>query len=231
MANETSVSTQCLNGSHMISRSDYYYDDGRITCEERQQTSQNFLQQVWTYVASDQHQLVVGSPVMISETLLPIQLDELLTFLIPVSLTQLLLCLVLSLLLKEAFRNLEKMKTRENMSVLELLKTVLTGSQKKLRTPRGPRPFPIIGSAHLLDGHAVPFAGFTKLREKYGDIFSFQLGSLNCVVINNVKLINEAFQDKGTDFDGRPDFKRFQMLFGGDKDNGNGINSAYINYA
>ena len=100
--------------------------------------------------------------------------------------------------------------------------------RRRLRWPRGPRSYPILGSAVWLDGHDVPFAGFTELQKIYGDIFSFQLGSMSCVVINSVKLIHEAFVEKGVDVDERPDFKRFKMLFNGDKDNGKVTKSPFF---
>lgn len=83
----------------------------------------------------------------------------------------------------------------------------------------GPRPWPIIGSLHLLDKYKTPFQVFTELSKLYGDVFSIDLGTSRCVVVNNFKLIKEVLIAKGADFGGRPDFIRFHKLFGGDRNN------------
>ncbi|KAL3289710.1 hypothetical protein HHI36_023110 [Cryptolaemus montrouzieri] len=90
---------------------------------------------------------------------------------------------------------------------------------KKSSTAPGPKPWPIIGSIHLLGQHETPFQAFTELSKIYGDIFSINLGTIPCVVVNNFKLIREVLVTKGADFGGRPDFMRFHKLFGGDRNN------------
>jgi ubiquitin len=56
--------------------------------------------------------------------------------------------------------------------------------------------------------------------QEYGDIFSIRLGATDCVVVNNLDLRDEVLISKANDFDGRPHFERFRILFGGDKQNG-----------
>lgn len=90
---------------------------------------------------------------------------------------------------------------------------------KKSSTAPGPKPWPIIGSIHLLGQHETPFQAFTELSKIYGDIFSINLGTVPCVVVNNLPLIKEVLVTKGADFGGRPDFMRFHKLFGGDRNN------------
>ncbi|XP_044765927.1 cytochrome P450 307a1 [Coccinella septempunctata] len=90
---------------------------------------------------------------------------------------------------------------------------------KKTSTAPGPRPWPIVGSIHLLGQHETPFQAFTELSKIYGDIFSINLGTVPCVVVNNLQLIKEVLVAKGADFGGRPDFMRFHKLFGGDRNN------------
>lgn len=85
--------------------------------------------------------------------------------------------------------------------------------------PPGPRPWPFIGSLHLLGQHETPFQAFTALSKVYGDVFSITLGSTPCVVVNNFKLIREVLISKGAEFGGRPNFVRFHKLFGGDRNN------------
>ena len=87
----------------------------------------------------------------------------------------------------------------------------------------GPKPWPIIGSLHLMAAAQakgkVPYAAFTDLKKIYGDVFSITLGTTKCVVINSIDSVREVLINKDSDFDGRPDFKRFDALFGGDKQN------------
>lgn len=83
----------------------------------------------------------------------------------------------------------------------------------------GPRPWPVIGSLHLIGGYETPFQAFTYLSKLYGDVFSIDLGTSRCIVVNNFKLIKEVLVSKGADFGGRPDFIRFHKLFGGDRNN------------
>ncbi|XP_063231353.1 cytochrome P450 307a1-like [Bacillus rossius redtenbacheri] len=85
--------------------------------------------------------------------------------------------------------------------------------------PPGPTPWPVLGSLHLLGSHDNPFQAFTALSAQYGDIFSITLGSAPCVVVNTFELIKEVLVTKGSHFGGRPDFIRFHMLFGGDRNN------------
>lgn len=83
----------------------------------------------------------------------------------------------------------------------------------------GPRPWPLIGSLHLLGGSETPFQAFSALSKLYGNVFSIDLGTSRCVVVNNFRLIKEVLITKGADFGGRPDFLRFHKLFGGDRNN------------
>merc|ERR1711936_1223196 len=82
-----------------------------------------------------------------------------------------------------------------------------------------PRPFPILGSLHLMHGYRIAYAAFSKLTREYGNVFSMKLGSSWCVVVNDTKTIKEVLITKGAHFDGRPNLKRFAFLFGGDKEN------------
>ena len=87
----------------------------------------------------------------------------------------------------------------------------------------GPKPLPIIGSLHLMAAAQIkgmiPYAAFTSLKEIYGNVFSITLGTTKCIVVNDEKSVREVLINKDSDFDSRPDFKRFDALFGGDKQN------------
>lgn len=84
----------------------------------------------------------------------------------------------------------------------------------------GPRPWPVIGSLHLMANFTkYPFEAFTNLQKVYGSIFQIRLGSSNAVVIHSEEDKKEVLVTKGDHFDGRPDFKRFDVMFGGDRRN------------
>ena len=87
----------------------------------------------------------------------------------------------------------------------------------------GPKPWPIIGSLHLMAAAQlkglIPYAAFTALKNIYGNVFSITLGTTKCIVVNDEKSVREVLISKDSDFDSRPDFKRFDALFGGDKQN------------
>ncbi|XP_018330366.1 cytochrome P450 307a1-like [Agrilus planipennis] len=100
-----------------------------------------------------------------------------------------------------------------------LLVWCLSEPKKKKNLPPGPKPWPVIGSLHLLGQHETPFQAFTALSKLYGDIFSITLGATPCVVVNNFDSIREVLITKGAEFGGRPDFMRFHKLFGGDRNN------------
>ena len=86
-------------------------------------------------------------------------------------------------------------------------------------SPPGPIAWPVIGSLHLIAKYEVPFEAFTALSNIYGDIFSITLGTTPCVVVNSFPLIKEVLITKGPHFGGRPNFIRYDILFGGDRDN------------
>ncbi|KAF5284940.1 hypothetical protein FQA39_LY16895 [Lamprigera yunnana] len=72
---------------------------------------------------------------------------------------------------------------------------------------------------HLLGGYEVPYQAFTNLGKKYGNVIKLKLGNVNSVVINGYESIREVLVTKGHYFDSRPNFERYQQLFGGDKQN------------
>ena len=111
---------------------------------------------------------------------------------------------------------------RQLKSVLERRRSVNGKDQVVAQSkgaPPGPRPWPIIGSLHLLAKYEVPFEAFTQLSKMYGDLFSITLGGTQCVVVNSFPLIKEVLIAKGPHFGGRPNFIRYDILFGGDRDN------------
>lgn len=88
--------------------------------------------------------------------------------------------------------------------------------------PEAPTPkfrLPIIGHLHLLGGYKVPYQAFTALGEKYGSVIKLKLGNVDGLVVNGQDHIREVLFTKGSHFDSRPDFERYQRLFGGNKNN------------
>ncbi|XP_077302978.1 spook isoform X2 [Arctopsyche grandis] len=83
----------------------------------------------------------------------------------------------------------------------------------------GPKPFPIIGSAHLLSGSESPFVKMTELSNIYGDILSITIGATKCVVVSSVETIRSVLLQNGKYFDGRPNFMRFHKLFADNRQN------------
>ncbi|XP_065339920.1 cytochrome P450 307a1-like [Cloeon dipterum] len=83
----------------------------------------------------------------------------------------------------------------------------------------GPHAWPVLGNLHMLGGHQTPFHAFTALARRFGPIYRLRLGVSRCVVVSSYALIKEVLISKGAHFGGRPDFTRFNQLFGGDRDN------------
>ncbi|CAG7833832.1 unnamed protein product [Allacma fusca] len=70
--------------------------------------------------------------------------------------------------------------------------------------PPGPWGLPIVGyMPFLLKGD--PIQMFQEFKKKYGKVFSISIGNFNCVVINDYKLIIEAYKEDV--FLGRPAFE------------------------
>lgn len=83
----------------------------------------------------------------------------------------------------------------------------------------GPHPWPIIGNLDIIGRFYNPFKGFSLLAQQYGDIYTLTLGHTRCLVVNNLELIREVLNNNGKVFGGRPDFLRYDKLFGGDRNN------------
>ena len=93
-----------------------------------------------------------------------------------------------------------------------------SGKQELNKLP-GPKPWPIVGSLHLMGSCESPFEAMTSMAKVYGDIYSITLGTTPCVVVNTFQLIKEVLITKGSHFGDRPNFIRYHKLFGGDRNN------------
>ena len=63
-----------------------------------------------------------------------------------------------------------------------------------------------------------PWDGLDAIREQYGDIVSLQMGVHPMVLLSSVDYMKEVLIQKGEIFADRPNFSRFNIIFGGDKE-------------
>ncbi|XP_071957151.1 steroid 17-alpha-hydroxylase/17,20 lyase-like isoform X1 [Antedon mediterranea] len=80
------------------------------------------------------------------------------------------------------------------------------------RLPPGPSSFPIIGNA-LSISMKNPHLSMIELAKRYGDIFSFKLGSKRVVVLNSADVIKEAYS--GIEICNRPQIYSLEFLVNG----------------
>ncbi|XP_050408735.1 cytochrome P450 1A1 [Patella vulgata] len=95
------------------------------------------------------------------------------------------------------------------LATLISAKAILNMLWKDNRPP-GPRGVPLLGYLPYFGTH--PHLTFFKLREKYGDVFSIQMGSFPAVVISGKELIKEVLVTRGDEFSGRPNFYTSTLL-------------------
>lgn len=99
-------------------------------------------------------------------------------------------------------------------------KKLYDGELSDLLDPPGPKPWPILGSLHILGRYDVPYKAFGDLVKAYNSqVIKLKMGSLPCVVINGLENIKEVLITKGHHFDSRPNFIRYHLLFCGNKEN------------
>ncbi|XP_062994255.1 cytochrome P450 2J2-like [Elgaria multicarinata webbii] len=102
--------------------------------------------------------------------------------------------------------------------VLVFLATfLLIANYIKWRRPRdfppGPVPLPFLGNLLDIDPKK-PHLAMQKLREKYGNVFSLQLGNQRLVIVNGLHLMKEALVHQGENFVDRPRFPLMLEIFG-----------------
>ncbi|XP_075057397.1 cytochrome P450 2K1-like isoform X1 [Mixophyes fleayi] len=83
--------------------------------------------------------------------------------------------------------------------------------------PPGPRPFPIIGSLHLID-MGKPHKTFIELSKKYGSVFGIQLGLEKMVILCGYDAVKDALINYAEEFSERPESPLFE-----ETSRGNGI--------
>uniref|UniRef100_A0A182T8J9 Uncharacterized protein n=1 Tax=Anopheles maculatus TaxID=74869 RepID=A0A182T8J9_9DIPT len=70
-----------------------------------------------------------------------------------------------------------------------------------------------------LNGYEVPYQGFSDFVVRYGPVTALRLGSVNAVVVNGIDSIKEVLINEGQHEGSRPHFRRYQLLFSGNKGN------------
>uniref|UniRef100_A0A8B9F8D9 CP2J2 protein n=1 Tax=Amazona collaria TaxID=241587 RepID=A0A8B9F8D9_9PSIT len=93
---------------------------------------------------------------------------------------------------------------------------LLVADYMKRRTPKHfpPSPFslPFLGHIYLMNS-SDPQAMTQKLREKYGDIFTLQMGQLSFVSVHGMQMIKEVLVNQAENFIDRPEFPIDKDIF------------------
>ncbi|KAM6302120.1 cytochrome P450 1A5-like [Podargus strigoides] len=82
-----------------------------------------------------------------------------------------------------------------------------------LKSPPGPRGYPILGNALELkkDTHLA----LTRLSQEYGDVMEVRIGTRPVLVLSGLDTIKQALVKQGEDFMGRPDLYSFRHVTDG----------------
>ncbi|XP_037813198.1 cytochrome P450 307a1-like [Lucilia sericata] len=122
---------------------------------------------------------------------------------------------------KVRIKNTENLSNKKTASVNKCVeeKNAAKINVNEYKQAPGPLPWPILGNLALLGRYDVPFQGFTELAKQFGNVYSLTLGTTRCLIVNNLDLIREVLNQNGKYFGGRPDFLRFHVLFGGNRNN------------
>ncbi|KAM9305508.1 cytochrome P450 2K4-like [Gastrophryne carolinensis] len=88
----------------------------------------------------------------------------------------------------------------------------INGSKKStVKMPPGPKPFPFIGNIHLLDLNK-PHRSLMELSEKYGEVYTLELGGKKTVVIAGYQAVKDALVNQADDFGERADVPLFNLI-------------------
>ena len=93
--------------------------------------------------------------------------------------------------------------------VLLVLAWSRTRSAGRERLPPGPRGLPVVGYLPFLNP-SHPYTTLTKLTETWGKVFTLRMGSVDCVVLADNKIIKELFSLEAVS--GRPPLFLFSEI-------------------
>ncbi|XP_027743899.1 cytochrome P450 1A5-like isoform X1 [Empidonax traillii] len=97
--------------------------------------------------------------------------------------------------------------------VFLLLQSLQQHVPKGLKSPPGPRGYPILGS--VLELRKDTHLALTKLSQKYGDVMEVKIGMRPVLVLSGLETIKQALVKQGEDFMGRPDLHSFRYIADG----------------
>ncbi|XP_009975988.1 PREDICTED: cytochrome P450 1A5-like [Tauraco erythrolophus] len=97
--------------------------------------------------------------------------------------------------------------------VFLLIQSLRQHVPKGLKSPPGPRGYPILGN--VLELRKDPHLVLTKLSQKYGDVMEIRIGTRPVLVLSGLDTIKQALVKQGEDFMGRPDLYSFRHITDG----------------
>ncbi|XP_027553830.1 cytochrome P450 1A5-like [Neopelma chrysocephalum] len=97
--------------------------------------------------------------------------------------------------------------------VFLLLQSLQQHIPKGLKSPPGPRGYPILGN--VLELRKDTHLALTKLSQKYGDVMEVRIGMRPVVVLSGLETIKQALVKQGEEFKGRPDLYSFRYVADG----------------
>ncbi|NXC22446.1 CP1A5 protein, partial [Corythaeola cristata] len=97
--------------------------------------------------------------------------------------------------------------------VFLLIQSLWQHVPKGLKSPPGPRGYPILGN--VLELRKDPHLVLTRLSQKYGDVMEIRIGTRPVLVLSGLDTIRQALVKQGEDFMGRPDLYSFRHVTDG----------------
>ncbi|NXC77571.1 CP1A4 protein, partial [Anhinga anhinga] len=97
--------------------------------------------------------------------------------------------------------------------VFLLIQSLRQHVPKGLKSPPGPRGYPILGN--VLELRKDTHLALTRLSQKYGDVMQVRIGTRPVLVLSGLDTIRQALVKQGEDFMGRPDLHSFQYISNG----------------
>ncbi|NXM25308.1 CP1A4 protein, partial [Oxyruncus cristatus] len=97
--------------------------------------------------------------------------------------------------------------------VFLLLQSLQQRTPQGLKSPPGPRGYPILGN--VLELRKDTHLALTKLSQKYGDVMEVRIGMRPVLVLSGLETIKQALVKQGEDFMGRPNLHSSQYISNG----------------